>query len=47
MNFYELDFFVYSSHKQATQSLLTILRINTYKMFGVIKINLYHTGSFS
>jgi hypothetical protein len=39
MNFYELDFFVYSSHKQATQSLLAILRINTYKVFHCHLVN--------
>jgi hypothetical protein len=31
MNFYDLDFLVYSSHKTATQSLLAILHKNNYK----------------
>ena len=31
MNFNDLDFLVYSSHKTSTQSLLAILRANNYK----------------
>ena len=39
MNFYALDFLVYSSHKTSTQSLLSILQNNNIKAIHCHLIN--------
>lgn len=44
MNFSSLDFFVYSSHKTSTQSLLHILKVNNYKAAHCHIINDLHIG---